>query len=185
MTEAIIVEEKVKNHDKMMNINFADFFSQEYSIVLRYIRKIVLSKEIAEDITAEAFARCYAKYDQVSKHESPSKWVTRVSFNIAMDTLRRRKSHSKYLSFFKSEIDHKSYDRTPQSTHADVFDEIVDKLSSRQQEIYILKYVWEYTVDEISILLNISKTNIYTQITRCNNKLKSDTLSIKKLKGEV
>jgi len=51
----------------MMNINFADFFSQEYSIVLRYIRKIVLSKEIAEDITAEAFARCWFK-TRLSNH---------------------------------------------------------------------------------------------------------------------
>ena len=48
-------------------------------------------RALAEDLTAEAFARAYASWRKVSRHPAAKAWVVRTALNTHVSWWRRRK----------------------------------------------------------------------------------------------
>jgi RNA polymerase sigma-70 factor (ECF subfamily) len=57
------------------------FFKNNSGPVFRALLAGTLNRAAAEDATAEAFARAYARWDTVADHPNPRAWVLRVAWN--------------------------------------------------------------------------------------------------------
>lgn len=68
-------------------------YSKSYDRVSRYVRKICFSmqfdSDMAEDITEEAFARCYSKLDEFRGFSLFSTWVCGFSRFILLENARK------------------------------------------------------------------------------------------------
>lgn len=70
---------------------FAEFFQESWAPCLRAVAIVVGGAELAEDQVAEAFARAWASWRQVSRHPAPRAWVVRTALNTGASWWRRRR----------------------------------------------------------------------------------------------
>jgi RNA polymerase sigma factor (sigma-70 family) len=68
---------------------FALFFKENSGPVFRALLGGTLNRAVAEDATAEAFARAFAHWDMVSVHPNPRAWVLRVAWNCYKSSWRK------------------------------------------------------------------------------------------------
>lgn len=70
---------------------FAHFFEAGWDPCLRAVAASIGDMALAEDQTAEAFARAWASWDKVSRHPAPRAWVVRTALNAGANWWRRRR----------------------------------------------------------------------------------------------
>lgn len=71
--------------------DFAEFYRTSADAHLRAVYASVGDRALAEDLTAEAFARAYASWRKVSRHPAPKAWVVRTALNTHVSWWRRRR----------------------------------------------------------------------------------------------
>jgi RNA polymerase sigma-70 factor (sigma-E family) len=71
--------------------DFAEFYQRTRDGCLRAVYASVGDRSLAEELTAEAFARAYASWRKVSKHPAPRAWVVRTALNTHVSWWRRRR----------------------------------------------------------------------------------------------
>jgi RNA polymerase sigma factor (sigma-70 family) len=68
---------------------FELFYKDNSGPVFRALLAGTLNRAAAEDATAEAFARAFARWDTVASHPNPKAWVLRVAWNHYRSSWRR------------------------------------------------------------------------------------------------
>jgi RNA polymerase sigma-70 factor (ECF subfamily) len=68
---------------------FAAWYRNEHPRLLATMMLVTRDLHVAQDITAEAFARALAAWKRVSAMESPTGWTYRVAVNLARRRARR------------------------------------------------------------------------------------------------
>lgn len=142
-----------------------EYYKMIYHISLEYLS----NKEDAEDIVQEVFLR-YVTYVNEEEKSFTSKeheryWIVRVTINLCCNELKssRRKTNTKLDS-----SNEKSY-IMPDNV---LFDEI-QKLSDNYKNVFILHYLEDFKISEISGILDISEDNVKTRLKRAREKLKN------------
>jgi RNA polymerase sigma-70 factor (ECF subfamily) len=70
---------------------FTDLFMQLHQPVLNYVYRTVGDRQVAEDVTQDAFIRAHARIDQLGPPWDFKSWVYRIAGNLAIDHIRRGK----------------------------------------------------------------------------------------------
>jgi len=73
---------------------FAEFFEASWDTCLRAVAASTGNMTLAEDQTAEAFARAWASWDKVSRHPAPRAWVVRAALNAGASWWQRRSNET-------------------------------------------------------------------------------------------
>ena len=68
---------------------FASWYRSEHPRLLGAMVVVTNDMHVAQDVTAEAFARALAAWSRVSNMESPTGWTYRVALNVARRRARR------------------------------------------------------------------------------------------------
>jgi RNA polymerase sigma-70 factor (sigma-E family) len=68
---------------------FAEFYQTARDDCLRAVYASVGDRQAAEDLTAEAFARAWARWRTVGQHPAPRAWVVRTALNTRVSWWRR------------------------------------------------------------------------------------------------
>jgi RNA polymerase sigma-70 factor (ECF subfamily) len=71
--------------------DFAEFFNSTKDGCYRAVLASVGSREVAEDLVSEAFARAWASWPKVSRHPEPRAWVMRTALNARASWWRRHR----------------------------------------------------------------------------------------------
>jgi RNA polymerase sigma factor (sigma-70 family) len=162
-----MVQEAMKSGSKSADGDFEDLFITQFPRVRGTVARIV-GYGPAEDVALEAFARAYARWDQVGSIERPVQWVYRVATNLALDQTRR-----------KTRL-------TPGRDKADSQDEVATRdslveslrqLPRRQQEVVVLRYIVDMSEAEVSRALNMSLGTVKTHLRRALPRLRSSLLT--------
>ena len=66
--------------------DFTEFYRACVNACLRAVYASVGDRALAEDLTAEAFARAYASWRKISRHPAPTAWVVRTALNTEENT---------------------------------------------------------------------------------------------------
>lgn len=69
--------------------SFERFYSAEHDRVLAIVFAMAGNWSVAEDLTQEAFARAYRRWDEVSGYDRPDGWVRQVAVNLLRSRARR------------------------------------------------------------------------------------------------
>ncbi|TFH36540.1 MAG: RNA polymerase sigma factor, partial [Anaerolineales bacterium] len=70
---------------------FTELFQQLHSPVLNYIYRTVGDRQVAEDVTQDAFIRAHQRIGQLGPPFDFKSWVFRIASNLAIDSLRQSK----------------------------------------------------------------------------------------------
>jgi RNA polymerase sigma-70 factor, ECF subfamily len=85
------VTDRRRTRDKGM-AEFADFYGAAARRIVRHAYALTGNLADAQDVTQEAFARAWQRWDRVREVDSPEAWVRRVATNVAVSRLRRTRT---------------------------------------------------------------------------------------------
>jgi len=90
MEDKMIVEKCLKGDIDSFEYLVAKYKKLVYSIALRFFK----DSHIAEDITQEVFFKAYRKLGMYDTDMKFSAWISRITHNTCIDTLRKNKNYS-------------------------------------------------------------------------------------------
>lgn len=142
-----------------VDVGFESFFRAQLPRARRVAYRILGDVTEAEDAAAEAFARAHASWRRVGGLPHRDAWVLRVASNVAIDTLRRRRT-----PLFEREV--------TTGTHEDgailqlSLVHALGSLPRRQREVITLRFIVGYSEAEVAASLGVSAGTVKKAVHR-------------------
>lgn len=155
------------------------FTQAQYDKIYRYCYFRLHNRELAEDITQEAFLRYWERYRFASR-ETTLKYLYTIARNLCIDEYRKP-------AVLSLEETLSAGGRTGKSTDPDTavpsgedaflttlaFRRALQKLAPEEQELLLLRYVNEAPVGVIAALFGISRFALRRRLLAAGEKLKT------------
>ncbi|NNC70869.1 MAG: RNA polymerase sigma factor [Flavobacteriaceae bacterium] len=144
-----------------------------------YTKDINLAKDVAQD----SWAVIFKKLNTLSDPNSFGSWALSIVNRKSIDYLRKVSRRNEHLKTYYKELDlgekdeaHKNSTIDNGHTHSSdsqIIVKAIKELPENQQAVLQLFYVEEYSVLEISKILNISRGTVKSRLFYAREKLKS------------
>ena len=147
------------------SLSFDDFYRREHRHVLGLAFVLTGNQWVAEDTAQEAFTAAFRHWRSIVAYDSPGAWVRRVTCNRAASVLRRRVREAKALVRLARRT--QAYIELDEGDEA--FWQAVRRLPPRQAQAVALYYLEDYSVREISEILDCSEGTVKTHLSRARD----------------
>lgn len=141
---------------------FEAFFVRTRDRVLRSALAASGGEHDVEDAVAEAYARSFARWSDVSTHPAPEAWVMRTAINLLHD--RRRRS-DRAVRTFPRLVRGDGYVDPMTSVDPTVL-AAIRELPTRQREVLALRVLMDLSADTTARTLGISTQSVGTHLHR-------------------
>lgn len=154
--------------EETVNMTFEEVYIKNRRLMMHTAMKILNNFADAEDCVSEAFLRLSKNFRKYSSLECPkmTSLLVIIVRNAALD--KYRESRRVTLSEAPDE------DAGAVSLDSYPFDSVISAIKGLRDEyrdVLMLRYVYGYTVNEISGLLKLSTENVYKRIQRSRKAL--------------
>ncbi|WP_339230374.1 RNA polymerase sigma factor [Oceanobacillus sp. FSL K6-2867] len=138
--------------------------------VFHLLRTKGAMKEDAEDIIQDTFYKVYTLLDDITE-KSLRPWFFRVALNQYIDLKRKKEHQNLYLT-------EKIYTKLAHSDHE--FDAILNQdeifhllkdVKKEYKEIFLLKYYYHFSYEEIASILNIKTNSVKQKLYRARQSI--------------
>ncbi len=145
---------------------FEDFYRAERTNVLRSVIFTIDDRDLASEVTDEAFARAFGRWAEVGSMASPSGWVYRVALNLARNRFRRLR------------LERRRPQTSPESVVASVDDPALaaalTKLPVEQRAVVVLRFHLDWSVEDVAAALGIATGTVKSRLHRALQRLATD-----------
>lgn len=148
---------------------FRDYYERMQLRAVGTARRLIGNSHVAEDIAAEAFARAYSRWNKVSTHPNPDAWLLRVVGNLAVDHVRREARRPQ----LRGDTGRPDPSADTAALRIDLADAL-HRLSGRQQEVVVMRYLIDLTEDDVAVTLGMSTGSVKTHLHRATTKLRTE-----------
>jgi RNA polymerase sigma-70 factor (sigma-E family) len=150
------------------NAEFAEFFAASWDPCLRAVAASTGNMTLAEDQTAEAFARAWASWHKVSHHPAPRAWVVHTALNAGASWWRRRSKETALTNHDIAAAD-------SQGTGLDAAElTALRRLPARQREVIVLRVFLDLDIDTTAEQLGIAPGTVRAHLSRAMTALRSE-----------
>lgn len=141
--------------------DFERFYEAEKDRCLRAFTASTGSRELAEELIAEAFARAFARWPAVSRHPAPAACVMRVAYNLNVSWWRRRRREVPLdLAFEGAWVDDAA---GPESTA------LLATLPERQRQVLALRVFLDLDTRQTADVLGIAEGTVTAHLYRATS----------------
>jgi RNA polymerase sigma factor (sigma-70 family) len=148
---------------------FDEWYLRESPRLLALVSLAVGDRWLAEDATAEAFARALERWGSVRDLRSPSGWVYTVALNQVRTTLRRRGVERRFL------LRHRTPPEVPPPPEPDVvLWGAVARLPPRERLIVVFRYVGDLPEADIARALGITRGTVSSTLHSARHRLAAE-----------
>jgi len=174
--------ELIRSEDKELYA----FIIDRYEKRLRsYVRRLTNGSDETDDLVQQTFVNVFIALQSFESDKKFSSWIYRIAHNLTINWLTKKKAHiflsedEELADSIKSEIDvHEEISNKELSRH---LTEAINKLPEKFKEPFVLKYIEDFSYDEISDVLRKPSNTIGTMISRAKIILKKE---LEKIYGE-
>lgn len=146
---------------------FEDAFQAHYASVVASSWAICRDRQVAEELTQEAFARAYRRWRKLDDGGYAVPWLHRVVMNLTLNHVRRRDRGSVLERL------HAPRPTDPPATHdADWLTTTLGQLPRRQREAVFLRYVADLDVARVASVMGCSEGTVKTHSKRGLDRLR-------------
>lgn len=146
---------------------FAVFYENARDGCLRAVYAAVGDRSLAEELTAEAFARAFASWRKVARHPAPRAWVVRTALNTHVSWWRRRRREVAW------DDGHDPADGSTGSTGIDAqVLAAVKALPARQREVVALRIFLDLDTETTARTLGIAPGTVTAHLSRATAALR-------------
>jgi RNA polymerase sigma-70 factor (ECF subfamily) len=155
----VVVAEPIGTRGK--GVPFEELFERHYRDVFRYAMVLTNSREDAEDVAAETFARAWKAFgERREPHGPPLPWLLTIARNIATDWWRRL---SRRATQILPRQDSDPRDRVESLLW---LESLVQALPPRQREVIALRYHQDLSDREIGRVMGLSASGVRSLVAR-------------------
>jgi RNA polymerase sigma factor (sigma-70 family) len=147
---------------------FDEFFAASWDPCLRAVAATTGNMMLAEDQTAEAFARAWASWRRVSHHPAPRAWVVRTALNAGASWWHRR---SKETALTSEDIAAADSGVTGLDTAVLT---ALRRLPARQREVIALRVFLDLDIETTASQLGIAPGTVRAHLSRAMTALRSE-----------
>ncbi len=147
-----------------------------YSTAYRYLQDY----DDAEDVAQETFIKAIKSLPKFRGNSSLQTWLYRITVNISISALRKRKIRNKFNIIGKNDSDLPEQDIPDYNSRPDtiiegkqaseMFNNALEQLPEKQRETFALRYFEDLSYEEISKVLGTSvgglKANFYHAVKK-------------------
>jgi len=134
---------------------------------------VVKDADVAKDIAQDSWKIIIDKIDKLKNPDSFGSWALRIIYNKSIDFINTNKRKNKAIEAYKYEQDtHVNDDENDLKSVKDVLLKAIKKLPQHQQVVIKLFYVEDYSLKEISDILNITVGTAKSRLFHAREKLK-------------
>lgn len=145
---------------------FCDMVHEQQEELYRLAFHILKNKEDAEDALQETLFRAYSHLEQVKHPKYFKTWITRILLNAAFEIRRKRRSN----------LNLEDYEETVGNSEDIItmvmMENAVRELDEKYQHVIFLYYYENYSVKEISEVLDVSVMNVKQRLSRSRKALR-------------
>jgi len=140
-----------------------------FSLVLGIVR----SREVAQEVAQDVFVKAYGSLKKFRQESSFSTWIYRIAYNTAVSETRKRKIAHVTLEDSHQPIHLTSHDEMEmEEERHQQLKKAISSLNNEEQLMIQLYYREEKSVEELSLCLNQSISNVKVKLFRLRNKLR-------------
>lgn len=136
--------------------DFESFYAAEYGRVLAVTAAVAADMSLAEDIAQQAFVVAYRRWSHIRHYDRPGAFVRRVALNLAASRFRRKLRELTVLE----RLFHFDPGMTVGEPTPTAFWETISTLPARQRQVLALRYVEDYSIEEIAAVLHIAAGSV-------------------------
>ncbi len=189
-----IVDKKLvtgaKNGDKQAFTELINLYKDK---IYNHVYRIIGNIQEAEDITQETFLKVYANIDKYDEQYKFSTWIYRIATNLCIDRIRRKKADFSLDNKWEEEDGMDWYnklaapDMTPEEEvisteqHKQV-EQAILSLPPKYRVVMNLRYIQDFSIQEISKIVNLSVATVKTRLFRGRESLRKQLLENGSLK---
>ncbi|HEX6338729.1 MAG TPA: sigma-70 family RNA polymerase sigma factor [Jiangellaceae bacterium] len=164
--------ERLVRHDtvRTMHDEFADWYGALWPRVLRAVTISVGDRDLAEEATAEAFARALARWPGPAKLHSPAAWLHTVALNEVRSHWRRARLEHRVLERLGAQSQHHAVEPEPRD---DTLWSAVAALPDRARRMVALRYVLDLPEAEIASMLGVTRGTVASTLSKARQQLNS------------
>ncbi len=151
--------ERPLRHDQQ----FEEFYQASYGRIVAMVAAMTGSKQEAEDIAQEAYARALARWPRLRGYDLPEAWVRKVALRLAIDSgrrLRRNLAAAVRLAAQRRPADHEPDDDlkyTPLGA-------ALASLPIHERQVVVLHYVTDLPVNAIAAECGLPVGTVKTRL---------------------
>lgn len=148
------------------------YSKQIYTLVL----KIVQNREDAEEICQDTFLKAYRSISSFKQQSSFSTWIYRIAYNTSITFVRKKKYQflsidEMLLSDESEEIINEAIYNSTKEEQLQCLERLLTKLPAEECGLITLFYLKEKSIEEVSIITQLSIANVKTKLFRIRKKL--------------
>lgn len=152
---------------------FESVYRQHFAAVFRLAISVVGRRDLAEDLTAEAFLELHKYFERIRLEELPA-WLFVVVRNRARDHWRREQVRERYAQWFAGAPP------PPVAPPAGPAWLCEEGLTPVQRVCLELHYVWGFTLGEVASRLGLSEGQVKGQLQRARQHLRAVAGEVKR-----
>ncbi len=143
--------------------SFAMLFQKNYPFLVKYLLKVTMNPDIAEDLAQETMAKCIEKIHLYESKSKFSSWLISIATNLYIDRQRKKKREKKWLQEeeifrkLKWQVEHRNEEWNDALT-------ALGKLNEDVRIPIILKHYYGYSYDEIGTMMKVSPGTIKSRV---------------------
>lgn len=159
----------MKGGVQMMEIEIKRIYDEYGNHLLRTCFMYLGDKALAEDAMQDTMIKIYKNYNNFREESLEKTWITRIAINVCKDYLKS--SWFKRVDVVSNLLDIEVADEATMEEDDSLMEKIL-KLPLKYKEILLLYYYDDYSIQEISDMLEVSVSNVTTRLNRARKKLK-------------
>lgn len=181
-SEEYLVKQSIQGDTRAFEKLVAQYQNKIYALAYRYMG----NEEDAYDMAQEALIKAFRSLRSFKGNSSFSTWLYRVTTNVCLDELRRRKRRIVPLSLDEplatregDEVEKEIADSSPgvdilyeQKEFAQYIQELLNEMKPEHKTAIVLRDVMEFSYEEIAEILNCSMGTVKSRISRAREVLR-------------
>ena len=143
-------------------------------IAYRVAYRLLGHRDEAEEVAQETLARAFARWRSVAAYDEP--WVARVASNLAIDVWRKRRPSAS----LRADDPDATFvgDVAVVVSERDSLAQSLDRLSRRQREVVVLRYIADLPEAEVAALLRTSVGSVKQHCHRAIARLRLEVSDV-------
>ncbi|MEY8749113.1 RNA polymerase sigma factor SigY [Alkalicoccobacillus gibsonii] len=153
--------QKAKKGDSLA---LSTLLQQNYSFLLKYLMKVTLHPQMAEDLTQETMMKCVEKIHLYNGESKFSSWLITIASNLFIDLKRRKKRERQWMEQEQAFRKMKWNAANRNEEWADVLEVLADVSVEIRMPI-VLKHYYGYSYEEIGKMLGIAEGTVKSRVS--------------------
>ena len=153
--------------------DFAAFYERHRDACFRAVLAAVSDRHLAEELTAEAFARAWGHWRKVARHPAPAAWVVRTALNTHVSWWRRRRREVAWdaTTVGTTGDDHGDGDATAVDL---AIRDALRRLPARQREVVVLRVFLDLDTRSTAAALGLAPGTVQSHLHRAMKALRTE-----------